>query len=317
MSWAELGLEGRDSMTLRRILVLTLACIAVLMAALVASLYAKPSAQAQTLEANELPTSPVTDQNVSETGTDTSPTHEETPTPTPTPTATPTPTPTVEPPVWVQLELPEPEAVPNQGRAALPTLSTIESVPRDNSHVYLTFDDGPHPVYTNQILDLLAKYNAKATFFVLGRSVDAYPQIAARIVQEGHAIANHTYEHVALPNQNPEQIAEALGATSAAMSRATGRTSSCLRPPYGALDQPSYDAVRSLGYSVIMWEVDSNDWRGGDPYTIASTVLSKTRLGSRILFHDGPANRANTVAALESVLSVLSEKGVTFAALGC
>lgn len=225
----------------------------------------------------------------------------------------------VDPPVLVQIPAdlistptPLPDAAPS-----LPMLTNIPSVPRDGSVVYLTFDDGPDPVYTNQILDVLARYNARATFFVLGSSVDAYPGVVQRIAAEGHAVGNHTYRHEALPNVTTEQVSQTLGATNSALNRAIGRGSSCLRPPYGALDQATFDYITGLGYTVHMWEVDSEDWKTNDPYTIAATVLSTTSLGHRILFHDGPTNRASTVAALESVLEVLSNRGVTFQALNC
>lgn len=223
------------------------------------------------------------------------------------------------PPAWIEipedlLTVPTPEAGES---TPLPMLTNITSAPRDGAAVYLTFDDGPNPVHTHQILDVLARYNAKATFFVLGSLVDTHPDIVQRIVAEGHTIGNHTYHHEALPRISDEAVIETLAATNGALARAIGRTSSCFRPPYGSLDERTYALVQSQGFSVAMWEVDSNDWRHGDSYTIASGVLRDTNLGNRVLFHDGPSNRAPTVAALESVLSVLTQRGVQFAALPC
>jgi peptidoglycan/xylan/chitin deacetylase (PgdA/CDA1 family) len=199
----------------------------------------------------------------------------------------------------------------------LPFLTNIPAVPRDGSVVYLTFDDGPDPVYTNQVLDVLARYDAKATFFVIGNLVDAYPGVVQRMINEGHTVGNHTYYHEALPLQEPDQIAQTLGATDAAIARAVGHKTNCLRPPYGAMDQGTFDLVRGQGFTVHMWEVDSEDWKLNDSYTIASNVLTTTDLGDRILFHDGPSNRAATVGALESVLQVLTNRGVRFNALDC
>lgn len=305
-------------MTLRRLLVITIACFGVLLAVVAASVLSKPDAHAQGINIDIY--TPVAGASELEVDQSQDSTDSATPTATPQPTATPTPFPTpipVEPPVWVEMEIPEPTPIPYSDRTPLPMLTNIETLPRDGSVVYLTFDDGPNPTYTNQILDLLAQYNAKATFFVLGNAVDAYPGTAARIVSEGHTIANHTYHHIALPTQTSSEISETLTATSNAITRATGKSTTCFRPPYGSLNQPSYETVSSLGYSVVMWDVDSNDWRGGDSYSIAAEVLRKTRLGSTILFHDGPAHRGNTVAAVASVLEVLSAQGVTFAALPC
>ena len=199
----------------------------------------------------------------------------------------------------------------------LPFLTNIPAVPRDGSVVYLTFDDGPDPVYTNQVLDVLARYNAKATFFVIGNSVDAYPGVVQRMIAEGHTVGNHTYYHEALPLQEPDHIAQTLGATNAAIARAVGLTTDCLRPPYGAMDQATFDLVRAQGFTVHMWEVDSEDWKTNDAYTIASSVLADTDLGDRVLFHDGPSNRAATVAALDSILEVLTNRGVNFQPLSC
>lgn len=243
-----------------------------------------------------------------------------TPTPSPEPTVVPTVTPTpveVEPAVLVTIPADlistptpsEPTSVP------LPALTRIPAEPRDNSVVYLTFDDGPDPKYTNQLLDLLAQYNAKATFFVIGNSVDAYPATVARIAAEGHALGNHTYNHEALPLLGAEEVVATLSATNNAIARATGRSSRCVRPPYASLNQPTLDLLRQQGFAVSMWEVDSQDWRGGDSYTIASQVLRDTKLGHRILFHDGPANRAATVGAVAEVLKILSTRGVQFQAL--
>lgn len=240
----------------------------------------------------------------------------------PDPTPAPEPTPTVEPAAVepaVLVEIPadlistptptSPTSVP------LPVLTRIPAEPRDGSVVYLTFDDGPDPNYTNQLLDVLAQFNAKATFFVIGNSVDAYPGTVQRIVAEGHALGNHTYRHEALPLLSADEIVQTLSATNNAIARATGLTSSCVRPPYASLNTATLEAIRGQGYAVSMWEVDSEDWRGGSSYEIASRVLRDTDLGSRVLFHDGPSNRAATVAAVREVLTVLSNRGVSFAPL--
>lgn len=248
--------------------------------------------------------------------------------PTPTTVPTPLPEPTVAPtataePIEVEpavlVEIPadlistptptSPTSVP------LPVLTRIPAEPRDGSVVYLTFDDGPDPTYTNQLLDVLAQFNAKATFFVIGNSVDAFPGTVQRIVAEGHALGNHTYRHRALPLLTADEIVQTLSATNNAIARATGTTSSCVRPPYASLNAASLEAIRNQGYAVSMWEVDSEDWRGGDSYAIASRVLRDTDLGNRVLFHDGPSNRAATVGAVREVLTVLSNRGVSFAAL--
>ena len=234
-------------------------------------------------------------------------------------TATPTNATPVAPPAWVEIPsdlIATPTPVSDEP-VPLPMLTNIASAPRDGRAVYLTFDDGPDPIVTNQILDILARYNAKATFFVLGDSVDRYPEVVQRIVNGGHTVGNHTYFHEALPRETDEVVVQTLAATNNAIARATGRSPACMRPPYGSLDERTLQLVRAQGYGVSMWEVDSNDWRHTDAYTIAAEVLRSTNLGDRVLFHDGPTNRTPTAAALESVLAVLTRRGVTFAALPC
>lgn len=292
-------------MTIRRLAAATLFSLGLLALAIgLATVYGGPSA-AEALAASA--------QSVAITIPDPAPPA------TPEPTATPAPMPVPSPAVLVEIpadliSTPTPAAPTS---VPLPMLTNIPATPRDASVVYLTFDDGPDPVVTNQILDVLAKYGAKATFFVIGNSVDAYPGTAARIVAEGHTLGNHTYLHEPLPLQTAVEIADTLATTQGAIQRAAGVSTTCLRPPYGALDEPSYQAVIEQGYSVSMWEVDSNDWRTGDSYTIASTVLTTTHLGDRILFHDGPSGRHATVTALDSVLDVLTTRGVQFEALPC
>ena len=311
-------------MTVRRLLALTLVATLVLAATMVTWVLSRPSTD-QVLGSGLAPAAAVAGAASTPTpavpsSTEALPPETLTPEPIAEPTATePAAIIAAEPPDLVEIpadliSTPTPEsptAVP------LPFLTNIPAVPRDGSVVYLTFDDGPDPIYTNQVLDVLARYDAKATFFVLGNSVDAYPGVVQRMVNEGHTLGNHTYYHEALPLEEPDYITQTLGATNAAIARAVGLTSSCVRPPYGAMDQATFELVRSQGFTVQMWEVDSEDWKLNDSYAIASNVLSATNLGDRVLFHDGPSNRAATVAALESVLQVLSNRGVKFQPLAC
>lgn len=226
----------------------------------------------------------------------------------------------VDPPAWIEIpaDLIATPTPTSPTPVPLPMLTNIPASPRDGSVVYLTFDDGPDPTYTNQILDVLARYGARATFFVLGSSVDAHPATAQRIAAEGHALGNHTYYHEALPLQTTDHVLQTVAATNSAIARVNGRGSSCLRPPYGSMDQRTFDLLAQNGYSISMWEVDSRDWETNDSYAIAAGVLRDTGLGNRVLFHDGPTNRAATVTAVASVLEVLSARGVQFHPLpGC
>src|SRR5215218_7815223 len=181
--------------------------------------------------------------------------------------------------------------------------------------VYLTFDDGPTPAWTPRVLELLARYRARATFLVLGRSAAAYPELVRQEFAAGHGVGNHTWSHRRLTGLTGEQLAAEVGATSAAIQRATGAPVRCLRPPYAVVDAAGADRVRELGLRLVLWDIDTYDWRGPGAGVIAGRVLGRVRSRDVVLMHDGGGNRGQTVAALEQVLATLSAKGFRFGAL--
>lgn len=180
--------------------------------------------------------------------------------------------------------------------------------------VYLTFDDGPHPSYTPPILDLLARYNARATFFVLGRQVEAHPALTEAIHAAGHKLANHTYSHPALAGVGREIFLREVGT---AQNLLGARASGCFRPPYGSLDANTYIYAAELGLRLVLWDVDPQDWALPGAGAIAARVLGSTGPGSIVLFHDGGGERSQTVAALATILAELSAQGYRFEALPC
>jgi peptidoglycan-N-acetylglucosamine deacetylase len=181
--------------------------------------------------------------------------------------------------------------------------------------VYLTFDDGPDPVYTPRVLELLARYRARATFFVLGRSVAAHPELVRQEFAAGHGVGNHTWSHRRLTTLAGGRLEAEVGATSAAIQRATGAPVRCLRPPYAAVDAASAGRVRALGLRLVLWDVETKDWRTPGAGVIAGRVLGRVRSGDVVLLHDGGGNRDQTVAALDRVLASLSARGFRFSAL--
>jgi peptidoglycan/xylan/chitin deacetylase (PgdA/CDA1 family) len=181
--------------------------------------------------------------------------------------------------------------------------------------VYLTFDDGPTPAWTPRVLELLARYRAQATFFVLGRSAAAYPELVRQEFAAGHGVGNHTWSHRRLTGLKGGQLAAEVGATSTAIQRATGAPVRCLRPPYATVDAASADRVRALGLGLVLWDIDTYDWRSPGAGVIAGRVLDRVRSGDVVLLHDGGGDRSQTVAALEQVLATLSARGFRFSAL--
>jgi peptidoglycan/xylan/chitin deacetylase (PgdA/CDA1 family) len=181
--------------------------------------------------------------------------------------------------------------------------------------VYLTFDDGPTPAYTPRVLELLARYQARATFFVLGRSAAAYPELVRQEFAAGHGVGNHTWSHRRLTGLHGERLQAEVGATSAAIQRTTGAPVRCLRPPYATADAASAERVRALGLRLVLWDVDTNDWLRPGAGVIAGRVLGRVRSGAVVLMHDGGGDRSQTLAALEQVLAALSARGFRFSAL--
>ena len=186
-------------------------------------------------------------------------------------------------------------------------------LPDDTAPVmYLTFDDGPHPVYTLQVLDVLARYNIKATFFVLGSEVELYPGTFQRILDGGHTVGNHTWNHEALDGLPREEFDDTIGRTQALLGN---RTTPCMRPPYGLMDAFTEDWAGEYGLDVVLWNVDPEDWRQTSALAIAQHLVDHAHDGAVILLHDGGGDRSATVLGLEVALHELSEQGFRFAPL--
>jgi len=199
--------------------------------------------------------------------------------------------------------------------AAPPAAASAPAPAGSAGVVYLTFDDGPAPAWTPRVLELLARYRARATFFVLGRSAAAHPELVRQEFVAGHGVGNHTWSHRRLTGLRGAQLAAEVSATSAAIQRITGAPVRCLRPPFAAVDAASADRVRALGLRLVLWDVDPDDWLRPGARTIAGRVLGRVRSGDVVLMHDGGGDRSQTMAALEQVLATLSARGFRFDAL--
>jgi peptidoglycan-N-acetylglucosamine deacetylase len=196
-----------------------------------------------------------------------------------------------------------------------PTSPTAPAAAGSAGVVYLTFDDGPTPAWTPRVLELLARYRARATFFVLGRNAAAHPELVRQEFAAGHGVGNHTWSHRRLTGLTGAQLAAEVSATSGAIQRITGAPVRCLRPPFATVDATSANQVWALGLRLTMWDIDTNDWLRPGAEAIAGQVLGRVRSGDVILMHDGGGDRSQTVAALEQVLSALATRGYRFHAL--
>jgi peptidoglycan/xylan/chitin deacetylase (PgdA/CDA1 family) len=153
--------------------------------------------------------------------------------------------------------------------------------------VALTFDDGPNPDCTPLILGILAHYQVKTTFFMLGRNVAAYPEIARDVVQAGHAIGNHTYTHRCLADSRMVGVIRALSQCRRTIREVTQVAPRVMRPPFGAQDPRSFLIARIMGYAVVAWSASGDDWQGDPASAITERVLASIQPGGIILLHDG------------------------------
>lgn len=168
--------------------------------------------------------------------------------------------------------------------------------------VALTFDDGPHPVCTPQLLDGLKKRDVKVTFFVTGENVESYPEIVKRASEEGHLIGNHTFHHVQLTAANSDDFKKEIISTNDIIQEVTGKETSFIRPPYGSWDK-KYE--KELNMFPVLWDVDPLDWCSTNVDKIVRSVLAGTKENSIILMH-------STVTAALQVVDILKAEGYEF-----
>lgn len=191
----------------------------------------------------------------------------------------------------------------------------VWEVPTDRKVIALTFDDGPHPAYTPQVLALLKQYKAKATFFVIGGRVKMNPGLVRQTLAEGHEIGNHTYTHPYFNrNRQPDFMRSELERTHDAIVQATGVAPKLFRPPGGYYNETIVDVAKRSGYLVVMWswDQDTKDWRSPGVERIVRKVLDHDHNGDIVLFHDFNDGRMQTVEALRRILPELQQRGYTF-----
>lgn len=181
--------------------------------------------------------------------------------------------------------------------------------PAGDGVVYLTFDDGPHAQYTPQVLDILARHDARATFFVVGRLAQAYPDIIERIAAEGHTLANHTWNHEDLATLTRPAFDQTVGRTEAILG---DLATPCLRPPYGSIGAHTREWAAGHGLSLLTWDGSPMDWLRPPATEIADYIVQWAPTGAVILLHDGGGNRANTVQGLEMALERLADQGLRY-----
>lgn len=188
--------------------------------------------------------------------------------------------------------------------------ATVTRIPTAQPLVAMTFDDGPHPSLTPQLLDMLAARGLRATFYVIGRNAARYPQILQRMVAEGHEIGNHTWSHPSLHGHSSASILSQVDRTNAAVYEAVGRPPVTMRPPYGNLyDNQRLMLFQQRGMPTIIWSVDPQDWQRPGSSVVARRIVQGSHSGGVVLAHD---IHSATVRAMPAALDGVMARGFRF-----
>lgn len=187
---------------------------------------------------------------------------------------------------------------------------------RNHPHVALTFDDGPNPDFTNKILDILKEKEVKAAFFMVGKHIEKYPEVAKRVYSEGHDIGNHTYSHRDLVPATRRTVIKEVQKCDQAIERVLGIKTTLFRPPRGIISNNVRKLIVAMGFTIALWTVSALDWRGKSPKAMIRRIMLHANGGGVILFHDSGAllrtegaSRENTVEALPLVIDALKASG--------
>ncbi|MDG5490750.1 polysaccharide deacetylase family protein [Psychroserpens sp. SPM9] len=193
----------------------------------------------------------------------------------------------------------------------------VWDIPTTKKELFLTFDDGPTPEITQWTLDTLKQYNAKATFFCIGSNIEAHPDIFNAILKDGNSIGNHTHQHIkGWSTKTKDYLNNVLQAQEVITKQTNSKRAGLFRPPYGQIKPKQGKELIALGYKIIMWDVLSFDWEQTlTEDNCLENVLSKSKPGSIIVFHDSIKASKNMMYALPKVLETFSNKGYVFKSL--
>ena len=188
----------------------------------------------------------------------------------------------------------------------------IRNGSRNEKIIALTFDDGPHPKETDEILDVLDKYNIKGTFFVVGKHANWYSEPLKRASKEGHEIGNHTFSHPDISCLSSEDIKREIKECEDTLVKITGKKTTLFRPPYGSYSKDKLGEIaKESGYKIILWTtIDAEDWKNPPSSQISDTIINKAQNGDIILLHD--YGTENTVKALDTIISEMIKQGYKF-----
>jgi peptidoglycan-N-acetylglucosamine deacetylase len=194
---------------------------------------------------------------------------------------------------------------------------TFTGLARSTKQMALTYDDGPSDPHTLRLMEVLARHNIRATFFLIGEHAQQHPQIARELVQAGHVVGNHTFTHPLLTFMSAGAIRKELSLCTAALQEATGKHSNLFRPPFGGRRPAVLRIARELSLQPVMWNVTGYDWTAPPAAAIEKKVGKQVRGGDVILLHDGGhrnpnADRSQTVLATDHLIARYKAEGYEF-----
>jgi peptidoglycan-N-acetylglucosamine deacetylase len=194
---------------------------------------------------------------------------------------------------------------------------TFIGLDRPSRQLALTYDDGPNDPYTLRLLEVLARHDLRATFFLIGRFVEQRPDITRELVKAGQVVGNHTFTHPSLTFKSPRELRTQLTGCERALTDAVGAHSNLFRPPFGARRPAVLRIARQMGFEPIMWSVTGYDWNAPSVEHIERKVTTKVRGGDVILLHDGRhrafgTDRSHTVTATDRLISRYKSEGYEF-----
>ena len=182
----------------------------------------------------------------------------------------------------------------------------------DKKEIYLTFDDGPRPIATPSVLNILRKRNIRATFFLVGQNVREYPDFARQIKSEGHQIGNHSYSHANLLFKKKSFVTKEIIQTKEILEATVGEHSPFFRPPYGYFSFSTLNVIKETGLTCVLWSIDSKDFRAGASAKIERRITEHTANGDILLFHDNEITAQTLHTYLPNLLDTLLGEGFIF-----
>jgi len=219
------------------------------------------------------------------------------------------------PPIDGEYALATPSSAPESSAVTAISAVVAKREQVSGKPVALTFDDGPWPGQTDAILSVLEAESVRATFFMVGSQVRRHPEIARRVVEAGHAIGNHTQNHVRLDRANPETIRREITDAQAVIQEVTGVRPRWFRPPGGGMTPRVTVEAARFEMQVAMWTLDSRDWQRPPTSRLIREVLAASHSGAIVLLHDGGGDRTVTIEALGPVIREMKKRGYVFVTL--